>query len=543
MIRYLFRPIRLPAKPFSNAIRQSSRNGKYLGILLFSSILVACGGGGGEPTQDFTVFGAGGLTGTAGSGTGTGTTDLVVYRIGSGIGAAFANGVATASDTNLEAGESTTITVNIVDALGNASTEGANVAFSSPCVSSGLASFSTTPVSTATGQAQTTYTAFGCSGTDVITATLQESGVTASVTLTIAPNQVISVSFDSATKFLVEIGGQDTAELTFLVSGAGGAPVIGEDVTFTIGSAPGGVTILSGRDTDTTDNDGKVTTVIKGGTVQGTVSIIATHDSTGIQGTSDDIIISTGVPDSAFFSLSSSVINPPNAFNTDAIEVSFSIIASDQFGNNPVDGTRVSFVSPEAGNITNSCELSDGVCSVVWRSSATRPADMRVGIIAYTDGAEAFTDANGNAVYDAGDPVPPDLPEPYVDEDESGAYDVGEYFFDFNTNGIRDTGNGEWDGPCLSAVNAAALCTGLSATTIAQTSLIVMSTNTPRLTGTGSTGNFGAVGSTITVPNGTDVSRSGMFIADSNAFADALGGNPMPAGTTSAHARHPQSSS
>ena len=365
MYRYLFRLTCLQVKQLLSAPRQSAQSAKYLGILLFSCFLAACGGGGGEPTQDFTVFGAGGLTGTGtGTGGGTGTTAPVVYRIGNGVGAAFVEGVVAAGETSLEAGESTTLTVNIVDALGNAASEGAVIAFSSPCSSSGLASFSTTPVSTITGQAQTTYTAFGCSGNDVVTATLQESGATASVTLTIAPNQVISVNFDSASKFLVKIGGQDTAELTFFVSGAGGVPVIAEDVTFTIASAPAGVTILTGRDTDTTDSNGKVTTVIKGGTFQGTVSIIATHDGTGIQGTSDDIIVSTGVPDSAFFSLSSSVINPQNAFNTDAIEVSFSIIASDQFGNNPVDGTRVSFVSPEAGNITNSCELSDGVCSV-----------------------------------------------------------------------------------------------------------------------------------------------------------------------------------
>ena len=402
--------------------------------------------------------------------------------------------------------------------------------FSSSCSVSGLASFSETPVTTATGQAQTEYTAFGCSGDDVVTATLIGNAATATVTLTISPNQALSVIYDSATKTLVALGGQDTSELTFKVLGAGGAPVIGEDVTFSIGSAPAGVTMLTGRDTDTTDTNGAVTTVIKSGTFQGTVSVIATHDASGLQGTSEDIVISTGVPDAAFFSLSSSAGNPAGAFNTDGVEVSFAIIASDQFGNNPVDGTRISFVSPEAGNITNSCELIDGVCSVVWRSSATRPADLRVEIFAYTDDAENFVDSNGNAVFDAADASWTDLPEPYADENENGTYDIGEYFVDLDLDGVRDTtANGSWDGPCLSDVDASALCDGLDSTIISESRTIVMSTNSARLFNTGT---FGAAGSTITLTQGSSGSRGGLFISDSNSNADTLGGNPMPVGTT-----------
>ena len=436
------------------------------------------------------------------------------------------------AESNLESGESTIIRVNIVDENGTAVTEGAIVAFSSPCSASGLATFSETPVSTTTGQAQTEYTAFGCSGTDQITATLIENGATATVTLTIAPNQALSVIFDSATKSLVQIGGQDTSELTFKVLGAGGVPVIGGDVSFAIGSGPVGATILPGRETATTDNLGRARTVIRSGTVQGPVSVIATHDASGIEGTSADIIISTGVVDAAFFSLSSNGNNPAGAFNTDAVEVTFFIIASDQFGNNPRDGTRVSFVSPEAGNITNSCELQDGVCSVTWRSSETRPSNMRVEIIAYTSGAENFPDTNGNAVFDAGDGVGifwSDLPEQYADENENGAYDLGEYFVDLDADGVRDAANGEWDGPCLSAVDASAVCTGLDSVNIAKTSTIVMSTNSARLF---STGTFGAPGTTIGITQGTSGSRSGIVIADSNTLADALGGNPMPLGTT-----------
>lgn len=536
MSRY---PLHSPQKPSIFVARRllaPSRFVKIRALLFFclsALMLTACGGGGGEPQNDFTILGNSGFSGggaTGGASAGDGTTGPAVVRIGSGVGAAFVQGTAAAAETDLQSGESTTITVNIVDESGNAVTEGAIVAFSSACSASGLATFSETPISTATGQAQTEYTAFGCSGDDTVTATLIENGTTATVTLTIAPNEVLSVIYQEATKTLVQIGGQDTSELTFRVLGAGGVPVIGEDVTFSIGSAPVGVTILSGRDTDTTDNNGRVRTVIRSGTFQGPVSIVATHDASGIEGASEDIIISTGVPDAGFFSLSSNGNNPPAAFNTDAVEVTFFIIASDQFGNNPEDGTRVSFVSPEAGNITNSCELIDGVCSVTWRSSATRPADMRVEIIAYTGGAESFTDSNGNAVFDAGDGGWIDLPEPYVDENENGVYDVGELYIENDpANGVRNAANGSWDGPCLSSVDPSALCDGEDTTTIAKVSTIVMPTNSARLFASGT---FGAAGTTITVQEGTSVSRSGIVISDSNVAADPLGGNPMPLGTS-----------
>ena len=99
-----------------------------------------------------------------------------------------------------------------------------------------------------------------------------------------------------------------------------------------------------------------------------------THNATGFQGTSADIVVSTGVPDASFFSLSSSANNPSGAFNTDGVEVTFinylpviSLVTILEM--EPVSA----LFPPEAGNITNSCFLSNGICSVVWRSSATSP--------------------------------------------------------------------------------------------------------------------------------------------------------------------------
>lgn len=540
MFRYLLKLSSLLALRWFSALRFSQI--KYiLSLILLGTLLTACGGGG-TSSEDFTVFGSGGLNGTSGTTgtTGTGTTGVTVLRIGNGTGSSFTQGeIATSPDADLEAGESVTVSVNIVNESGNAITEGAVISFSSNCVASGLATFSEASVSTTTGLASTTYTAQGCNGNDLITATLQENGNTATVTLTIAPNNVLAVQYVSATDTHLALAGSgdpQSTELTFKVTGANFVPVPNQDVSFAINSTLGDAAILSSRVTGTTDNQGLVKTILESGTVAGNVYVLATHDATGTLGISEDIVISSGVPDAAFFSLSSGAINPSGAFNTDAVEVSFSIIASDQFGNNPPDGTRISFVSPEAGNITPSCDLTNGICSVTWRSSETRPADMRVGIIAYTAGAEAFSDADGNAVFGGagvGDTFT-DLPEPFVDENENGIYDLGEFFVDTNANGIRDVGNSAWDGPCLSGVSVTALCTGETTVTISATRTIVMPFNTARLF---SNGTFGVPGTTITLQQGTSTSRSGIVIADANlnslaTAANPTGGNPMPSGTT-----------
>ena len=241
------------------------------------------------------------------------------------------------------------------------------------------------------------------------------------------------------------------------------------------------------------------------------------------------------MPEASGFSLSVDKRNVSQAYRINGVEVTLSIITEDHFGNPPADGTSVSFWAPESGQIASSCTLTNGECSVNWQSNAARPADGRLEIIAYTAGAEDYTDNNGNFVFDAADTFTTtaggnDLGEAYTDENEDGAYNLGEFFVDTNTNGVRDTGNGFWDGPCLSAVDASALCSGLSTVTISATNTIIMSTDIARLFNTGT---FGIPGTGITLVNGgASVSRTGLIISDDNTNADALGGNPMPGGTT-----------
>lgn len=71
------------------------------------------------------------------------------------------------------------------------------------------------------------------------------------------------------------------------------------------------------------------------------------------------------------------------------------------------------------------------------------PRDGVVTVIAVTDGEDAFTDLNGNGIYDAGEPYVTQG-EPFIDADDSGARDPNEWFLDVN-------GNGQYDGPVATA--------------------------------------------------------------------------------------------
>jgi hypothetical protein len=518
--------------PDSASITQVLGRSRVLAVAgCLALTLAACGGGGGSSPG----FGSGSsliASGTPTTGTGGSTAPVTpIYSIGNGSGTGFKDGIIETNKTTLESGETATLRVNIVDQANNPPTVDLTVNFTSTCSSTGLATFGTVSQVTR-GLFSVSYANGGCDkAEDVITATLAQNNKQASVKIKAVGPAALSVSFVSATQTqlaLAGIGGNESSELVFKVAGPQGVPVVGKLVSFSLNTKVGGASILSGRETGTTDQTGQVRTIVSSGTVAGPISVKAVHNESGRQGISPDIVISTGVPESRRLTLSNDNFNPKGAFNTSGVEVTFSIIASDAFGNNPIDGTRISFVTSESGNIQSSCLLANGVCSSIWRSSNPRPANMRITILAYTNGAEDFVDSNGNSVFDAGDAGFTDLGEPYADENENGSYTLNEFFFDSNKNGVRDGGNGKWDGPCLSKVNASALCTGESNVSIYQSQTITLPTNTPRIL---SLGSFPTPGTTISIQQGGSVSFANMIIADNNTVADALGSNPLPSGT------------
>lgn len=438
-----------------------------------------------------------------------GGTSVNALTMGSGTGTAFTAGELAASVTALQAGGSTTISANIVNSDGEPYTFPANVSFGSGCVSTGLSTFDEANTVARGGLAQAVYTAQGCSGEDTITAraTVDLQELEASVTLDIAADTVLAVNFISnsnSTLAIAGIGGQETSVVTFKVVGAQGAPIVGETVSFELSNTIGGAALANGTETGTTNNSGEVSTVVQSGTVNSSLRVTAVHDATGIQGLSNDITISTGVPISSGFDLSLTPSNP-NAWDINGAEVEITVNASDQFGNPPPDGTRVSFRSVEIGTIPGSCELIGGRCTVTWISSGTREGagstlvpdedgrNGRATIIGFMSGAENFTDFNSNGLFDSDNANELasviDLPEAYVDENENGAFDSGENYIDSFLNnpiptdstdgGSNSTydavGDGIYNGPCSDAVRDDCPTNALQSTTISDSVVISLS--------------------------------------------------------------------
>lgn len=501
-------------------------------IMVSTMILSACGGGSEDSSGGIEEPDSSSSDGTA-SGT---------VRIGNGVGSGFEEGVVRADVTDIFSGQSATLRVSVVDGSGLPVSQ--TVTLNSPCISNNQSFTDASAGDTGDdGSIEFVYTAASCTGADIVTAaTTGVSGeqITASVTINVTAVAVIGLQYVESTVeqlTLPGIGGNESSEVSFRVVGEFGGPVFGEEVTFELDSDVGGVRLAEGSDTDTSDEEGIVKTTVLAGTVPTTLSVRATHTATGIISLSGDLSISTGVPADGRISISVSELSPESTNTSDGVEVEVTMSASDMLGNYVPDNTRITFVSPEFGSIGSSCLTKDGKCSVTWTSAGENfPANGRTTMLAYTDGAESFTDNNGNNIYDAADTfdlATHDKGEPYADTNENGAYDVGEFFVDGNNNGVRDVGDGVWNGPCLIATNPAAVCSDLEQITIGRMVTLELVTETAVINALGT---FPAVGSNISLAAG-EVSFGGMLISDENGHTlqggstlsfELIGQDPLP---------------
>jgi len=448
----------------------TTRLGTVCGLCL---LLAACGGGDAEKPWDV-------------SNTDTTTTDEttaatpVVY-LGSGSGASFVQGVLDVALTSLSAGGSTSVTATVADANGNLYQDLVSVSFTSACSSQGLATLDS-PVDVVGGIANTTYTATGCSGDDVITAsaTINETTTTATGTVTVQPANVGSLHFVSTDPELIGIKGtglNEVATVQFMVLDTEGNPVFGKDVSFSLNTTIGGITLSPAQ--ATSNISGIVETYVQSGTIATTVRVTAVLDSNNAIATqSDGLVIATGIPDQNSFSISASVLNP-EAWNHDGEEVTISILAADHFNNPVADGTAVYFTT-EGGQIEPQCETLDGGCSVTWRSSDPRPSDGRVTILATTLGEESFTDANANGVLDDPPDAFTDLGEAFRDDDEDGVFDAVEELRELDGNGTYNAGDGEYNGVLCdlegdALINAVNICSATQNTYVRDSIVLVMS--------------------------------------------------------------------
>ena len=331
------------------------------------------------------LTGCGGDTGRGelGNGTGTGTTTVTTYEMGNGTGAGFQSGVIGLSSTSLSAGGSTSLAISIVDRTGTlyASATGVPVTINSPCIASGLATITVaaggtavTSITTTTGIVEAVYTANGCSGSDVITATaaVGSQTLTASGTVTVATAAVGSIQFVSATPSTITLkgvgsaGGSSTSTVVFKVLNTAGGPSVGATVDFTLSTTVGGITITP--TSATSDNNGEVSTIVASGTVSTPLRVQATTGPAGatISTVSNSLTVSTGIPTSNNISLAVKCQNV-EAWEYDGVTVPVTVSMSDRFSNPVPDGTTASFRSA-LGSILPSCQTTGGACTVNWVS-------------------------------------------------------------------------------------------------------------------------------------------------------------------------------
>ena len=139
----------------------------------------------------------------------------------------------------------------------------------------------------------------------------------------------------------------------------------------------------------------------------------------------------------------------------------------------------------------------------------------RSAILAYAIGEESFVDNKGDGMFDVGDTWT-DLGERFRDDYEDGAYHLGEFFYDFNNNGVRDGPDGLFNGVLC---NDPAHCqAGKESTGIGIGNEIIMCGSTPD--------NLAPTSGTV-LPGAsiaTGVQTYVFNVADKN-------GNPMAAGT------------
>lgn len=408
----------------------------------FISLLLSACGGSGSPISNQGVSSSNSVS--------SGSIDTTSPAfIGYGFDSSFVEGQIGVSigTATLSPGGSTNLTVNIVSSTKTLASAPMQITFNSPCIASGEAKLTNSTgsstsniVSSNFGEATITYTANGCSGTDQITATTVIGGrqANARTTLNIAPDTVLAVKAIDTELSQISLkgtGGQETAVVSFLVTGATGAPIKNITVDFSLstesnGSSLGGLALVN--TSATSDKNGVVSTTVQAGNVATSVVVTAKARDTNIATQSKKLIVSTGIPDQDSITLGAS--DPfPMGWDHNGTESIFTVQLADAFNNPVSDGTAVSFTT-EGGSIDDACTTEKGACSVTWRSQNPKPirnsannsvdrllcvnagglsyvADYatcateragRVTVLAHAIGNESFIDANGNGLYDFG---------------------------------------------------------------------------------------------------------------------------------------------
>ncbi len=399
----------------------------------------------GLTAASLTAAGAALLTATSQVG-----TTAVTGSIGYSVGAAnvtitnFAFGI-----NPLSAFGTTSVSVTVLS-NGIPVTAPQTVSFSSPCAGSGKAVLTASVLTGAGGVATASYRDNGCGGTDLVTASV--SGLaTLSSTLTVNPPTTGSIQFVSATPTSMTLKGtggfgrQESSQVIFKVVDTGGNPIGGKTVTFSLSTSVGGIT-LTNTTAISDATTGQAVVTVNSGTISTPVRVLASTPGSvaGVTLTtqSDQLTITTGIPDQDSFSLARTILNI-EGLEFDGVTTVFTARLADHFSNPVPDGTTVNFIA-EGGSVgscvgsvcTGSCSTANGACSVTMTSQAFKPLNGRVTVLAYAVGEESFTDIDGDGLADLAN----SLTGTTEMRDANGvSTDMGEAFLDNNENGVRDT--------------------------------------------------------------------------------------------------------
>jgi hypothetical protein len=381
--------------------------------------------------------------------------------------------------------------------------------------------------------------------------------------LVVNPPIVGSLQFVSATPSIISLkgtGGTETSQVVFKVMDGGGNGISGKTVSFELSTTTGGITLTPAAvppatsPTAVSNSAGLVTITVNSGTMNTPVRVSAstTDATTGavLNTQSSGLTITTGVPDQDSFSLSATKWQI-EGWNLDGVTTVLTARLSDHFNNPAPDGTAVNFTT-EGGQVVGSCSTTGGACSSTLTSSAPRPNNGRVTVLAYAVGEESFVDLNSNGVADK---VPgagygptelidtngnsSDMPEAWLDADEDGAYTgaINEPPTDFNSNGAYDVADGLFNGVLCSTLSSPGTCNTTKKTIhVRQPIVIMFSSSSPAplaLFATDSLASMFTPATSITLPSCSTIPADNTMpltyyairIVDEH-------GNAMPTGTT-----------
>nr|CAI78730.1 hypothetical protein [uncultured Gammaproteobacteria bacterium] len=352
-----------------------------------------------------TERGAGTVTATATTEDGT-LTAVLTFEVGeSGLrlgyfdedGDFIENEIGITPDTMLAAQGRAQFSVAVLDSNGRLVDTAQQVAFTSGCLSSGLATLDpASPVTTVNGQVSTIYKAAGCSGLDNISASVVGGSAQAFGQVDVAPPEAAGVVFVAADPSAISIQGTggfsqrpETSDVSFTVVDSSGAVVPGVPVTFSLSSTSSGASLSP--TSATSASNGQVFTTVSSGDLPAMVRVIATietDEGAMISNISDPISITSGLPVQSGISLSVAAgegFVVENGMTQGGVARTLTVSMVDAFSQVVPNGTEARFEA-EYGTIDTSCKTGqqngarvegDGVpgpgkCSVLWTSSNPR---------------------------------------------------------------------------------------------------------------------------------------------------------------------------